>query len=291
MVEAGAPTRKLAAILSADVAGYSRLMGDDEAGTLTQLKAHRKEVIDPSVTSHGGRVVSTAGDGFLMEFPSAVSAVECAVVIQQDIARRNEGVAEDRRMEFRVGINVGDVIVDDDDIFGDGVNIAARIQALAETGGIYISGSVFDQVKNKVAVAYEDLGEQRVKNIAEPVKVYRLRADQSDPTVALVAEEGVARVAPPRIPTVGVLPFNAMSSDPELEHLADGLAENITTSLAKAPGHLRHRPQFDLHLQGDGRTHTTGGRGFGCDLRHRGKHPEGRQPRAHYDAADRSAVR
>ena len=236
MSEAAAPNRKLAAILSADVAGYSRLMGADETGTLTQLKAHRKEVIDPSVTSHGGRVVSTAGDGFLMEFSSAVSAVECAVAIQQGIAQRNEDVADDRRMEFRVGINVGDVIVDDDDIFGDGVNIAARIQALAETGGIYISGNVFDQVKNKVAVAYADLGEQRVKNIADPVKVYRLRAEKNDPTVALVAEGDVARVAPPRIPTVGVLPFNAMTSDPEIEHMADGLSENITTTLAKAPG-------------------------------------------------------
>ena len=236
MSEAAAPNRKLAAILSADVAGYSRLMGADETGTLTQLKAHRKEVIDPSVAGHGGRVVSTAGDGFLMEFSSAVSAVECAVAIQQGIAQRNEDVADDRRMEFRVGINVGDVIVDDDDIFGDGVNIAARIQALAETGGIYISGNVFDQVKNKVAVAYEDLGEQRVKNIADPVKVYRLRAEKNDPTVALVAEGDVARVAPPRIPTVGVLPFNAMTSDPEIEHMADGLSENITTTLAKAPG-------------------------------------------------------
>ena len=236
MAEAAAAIRRLAAILCADVAGYSRLMGVDEAGTLRQLKAHRREAIDPAVSSHGGRVVSTAGDGFLMEFPSAVSAVECAVVFQQDIARRNEGVDDDRRMEFRVGINVGDVIVDDDDIFGDGVNIAARIQALAEIGGIYISGNVFEQVRNKVAVAYEDLGEQRVKNIADPVRVYRLRADRNDPTVALVAEEGVTRGAPPRIPTVGVLPFDAMSSDPEVEFMADGLSENITTTLAKVPG-------------------------------------------------------
>ncbi len=236
MADAAAANRRLAAILCADVAGYSRLMGIDELGTLTQLKAHRKEAIDPAVSSHGGRVVSTAGDGFLMEFPSAVSAVECAVVFQQDIARRNEGLADDRRMEFRVGINVGDVIVDDDDIFGEGVNVAARIQALAEIGGIYISGNVFEQVKNKVAVAYEDLGEQRVKNIADPVKVYRLRADRNDPTVAVVAENHSARVTPPRIPTVGVLPFNAMSSDPEVEHMADGLSENITTILARAPG-------------------------------------------------------
>ena len=236
MVEAALASRKLAAIVCADVAGYSRLMGADEVGTLDKLKAHRKDVIDPSVASHGGRVVSTAGDGFLMEFPSAVAAVECAVAIQLGIAQSNADVADDRRMEFRVGINVGDVIVDDDDIFGDGVNIAARIQALAEVGGIYISGSVFDQVKNKVAVAYEDLGEQRVKNISDPVKVYRLRADQNDPTVALAAQENVALVTPPRIPTVGVLPFNAMTSDPEVEFMADGLSENITTTLSKAPG-------------------------------------------------------
>ncbi len=227
--------RKLTAILSADVAGYTRLMGVDEVGTLGQLMDHRKKVIDPSVGEHGGRIVGTAGDGFLMEFPSAVDAVDCAVVMQRGIAERNEDTEEDRRMEFRIGINLGDVIIEGDDIFGDGVNIAARIQALAESGGIYISGSVFDQVKNKVSVVYEDLGEKRVKNVADPVHVYRLRTDRSDPTVAL-AGEGTAAVTPPRVPSIAVLPFDNMSGDPEQENLADGISETTIAVLAKSPG-------------------------------------------------------
>ncbi len=227
--------RKLAAILSADVAGYTRLMGVDEVGTLGQLKDHRKKVIDPSVGEYGGRIVGTAGDGFLMEFPSAVDAVDCAVVMQRDIAKRNEDTAEDRRMEFRIGINLGDVIIEDKDLFGDGINIAARIQGLAESGGIYISGTVFDQVKNKVSVVYEDLGEKKVKNVTEPVRVYRLRTDQSDPTVALASEE-TAGLTPPRVPSIAVLPFDNMSSDPEQENLADGISETTISALAKTPG-------------------------------------------------------
>ena len=228
-------SRKIAAILSADVAGYTRLMGVDEVGTLGQLKDHRKNVIDPSVGEHGGRVVGSSGDGFLIEFPSAVDAVDCAVVMQRDIAKRNEDTADDRRMEFRIGINLGDVIIEDEDLFGDGVNIAARIQGLAESGGIYISGTVFDQVKNKVSVVYEDLGEKKVKNVVEPVHVYRLRTDQSDPTVALANEE-TAGVTPPRVPSIAVLPFDNMSGDPEQEFLADGISETTIATLAKSPG-------------------------------------------------------
>ena len=179
--------------------------------------------------------MGTAGDGFLMEFSSVVDAVDCAVVMQRGIAERNEDIAEDRRMEFRVGINLGDVIIEGDDLFGDGVNIAARIQALAESGGIYISGAVFDQVKNKVSVVYEDLGEKKVKNVAEPVHVYRLRTDRSDPTVAL-ASEGTAGVTPPRVPSIAVLPFDNVSGDPEQESLADGISETTIAALAQTPG-------------------------------------------------------
>jgi adenylate cyclase len=169
--------RKLAAILAADVAGYSRLMGADEAGTLAQLKTHRKELTDPKIAEHHGRIVKTTGDGVLVEFPSVVNAVQCAVEIQQEMAERNADLPNQRRIEFRVGINLGDIIIDGDDIYGDGVNIAARLEGLAEPGGICISGTAFDQVRNKLEVGFEDLGPQEVKNIAEPVRTYRVRME------------------------------------------------------------------------------------------------------------------
>jgi adenylate cyclase len=229
--------RKLAAILSADVAGYSRLMSVDEEGTLVQLKQHREAVINPAVSQRGGRIVGTAGDGFLIEFPSAVDAVDCAVDMQKDLAKSNEEKEEDRRMEFRVGINLGDVMIEGDDLFGDGVNIAARIQALAESGGIYISGNVFDQVKNKITVAYEDLGEKMVKNMSEPVHVYRVRADVADPTVGLAEKQKEAEaIVPPRVPSIAVLPFENKRGDADQEQLADGISEGIISILARSPG-------------------------------------------------------
>src|SRR5713226_8787141 len=174
--------RKLTAILSADVRGYSRLMGEDEAVTILTLNAYR-EVTDSLIHQHKGRVVGTAGDSILAEFPSAVEAVQCAVEIQQTLKARNAELPVSRRMEFRIGINVGDVVVDGEQIHGDGVNIAARLQALADPGGIYISGTVYDQVRNKLALEYVDLGEQTVKNIAEPVRVYRIAMEIPSPLV------------------------------------------------------------------------------------------------------------
>ncbi len=167
--------RRLAAILSADVVGYSRLMGIDETGTLGALRAHRAELIDPTIAEHNGRIVKLMGDGLLVEFASAINAVECAIAIQHGMAVRNASVPDDRRIAFRIGINLGDVIVDGDDIYGDGVNIAARLQELAESGGVYISGTVFEQVDGKIDQPFADMGNQQFKNIAKPVRVYRAR--------------------------------------------------------------------------------------------------------------------
>jgi adenylate cyclase len=167
--------RRLAAILAADVAGYSRLTGADEEGTLARLKAHHPELIDPKISEHRGRIVRTSGDGLLAEFASVVDAVRCGVEVQHEMAERNFGVSLERRIEFRVGINLGDIIIDDNDIFGDGVNVAARLEALADPGGISVSRVVRDQVRGKLDVAFDDRGDQQVKNIARPVRVYRIR--------------------------------------------------------------------------------------------------------------------
>ena len=169
--------RRLTAILAADVAGYSRLMGADEEGTLARLKAHRRDLVDPKIGEHRGRIVKTTGDGLLVEFQSVVDAMRCAVEIQREMAERNPDVLSDRRIEFRVGINLGDIIIDESDIFGHGVNVAARLEALAEPGGICVSRMVRDQVRDKLTVAFEDLGEQQVKNIARPVRTYRVLID------------------------------------------------------------------------------------------------------------------
>ena len=166
--------RRLAAILAADVAGYSRLMGADEEGTLERLKALRRELLDPKIAEHQGRIVKTTGDGMLVEFASVVDAVRCAVEVQQAMPERNTGVAADNRIELRIGINLGDVIVEGDDLYGDGVNIAARIEALADAGGVFVSNTVHDHVRDRLPFVFEDLGEQQVKNIARPVRVYRV---------------------------------------------------------------------------------------------------------------------
>jgi adenylate cyclase len=182
------PVRRLAAILAADVAGYSRLMGADEEGTHERLKAHRRELVDPKIGEHSGRIVKTTGDGMLVEFPSVVDAVRCAAALQRAMVDREAAIPEDLRIRYRIGINLGDVIVDGDDIFGDGVNVAARLEALAEPGGICISRMVRDQIRDKLAYAFEDLGEQSVKNIARPVRVYAWRP------------EGVADLSPASVP-------------------------------------------------------------------------------------------
>src|SRR5437870_1168656 len=169
--------RRLAAVLAADVAGYSRLMGRDEEATLTSLKSLRKSLIDPAIAAHRGRIVKTTGDGMLVEFASAVDAARCSVEVQRGIAARNADVPQDVRIEFRIGIHVGDVIVDDDDIFGDGVNIAARLEGIAEPGGVCISDDAYRQVRGKVEIACDDLGPQTLKNIAEPMRTWRVQLE------------------------------------------------------------------------------------------------------------------
>src|SRR6202790_5316635 len=173
--------RRMAAILAADVAGYSRLMGMDEEGTLARLKAHRRELLDPKIAEHHGRIVKTTGDGMLVEFASVVDAVRCAVAVQQAMPERNTGVAADNRIELRIGINLGDVIVEGDDLYGDGVNIAARVEALADPGGVFVSNTVHAHVRDRLPFVFEDLGEQQVKNIARPVRVYRVRVTLTHP--------------------------------------------------------------------------------------------------------------
>src|SRR5580704_16395971 len=203
--------RKLAAILAADVAGYSRLMGTDEEGTLARLKALRRELADPKIKEHRGRIVKTTGDGLLLEFASVVDAVRCAVEVQREMAERNADVPSDRRIEFRMGINVGDIIKDGRDIYGDGVNVASRLEALAEPGGICVSRVVRDQVRDKLDFTFDDLGEQRVKNIARPIRVHRIRPGQ-------LADEEMSAAQPPLAlpdkPSLAVLPFTNMSGDP-----------------------------------------------------------------------------
>ena len=240
-------TRRLAAILAADVAGYSRLMGADEEGTLERLKALRHELLDPKIAEHKGRIVKTTGDGLLVEFASVVDAVRCAVAVQQAMPERNSGVAAESRIELRIGINLGDVIVEGDDLYGDGVNIAARIEALADAGGVFVSNTVHDQVRDRLPFAFEDLGEQQVKNIARPVRVYRVRAALNPaataPALSRNAGEGAERqrreagegnaLALPDKPSIAVLPFANMSGDPEQEYFADGMVEEIITALSR----------------------------------------------------------
>jgi adenylate cyclase len=216
--------RRLAAILAADVAGYSRLMGGDEEGTLAALKIHRRELIDPKIAEHRGRIVKTTGDGVLVEFASAVDAVRCALEIQRAMAERNAAIPEKRRIEFRMGLNVGDIIIDEGDIYGDGVNIAARVETLAVAGAICLSDNAYQQIKGKLALDVSDMGEQQLKNIAQPVRVYGVLLD-----VAPVQ----AGLALPDKPSIAVLPFTNMSGDPEQDYFADGMVEDIITGLSR----------------------------------------------------------
>ncbi len=224
--------RRLCVILAADVAGYCRLMGADEDGTLSALMAHRRELIDPAIAGHAGRIVKTTGDGLLVEFASVVDAVRCAIDIQRGMAERNKTVTQDRRLAFRIGLNLGDVIVQNGDLYGDGVNVAARLEALAEPGGICLSASAHEQVQDKIAaVRFEDLGEHRVKNIARPIRAYRVVLGLAGPVPSSVP-------AFPSWPSIAVLPLDNMSADPEQEHFADGLSEDLITDLSKVAGLL-----------------------------------------------------
>src|SRR5437870_3415333 len=217
--------RRLAAIFAADVAGYSRLMGEDEEGTHERLKAHLRDLVDPKIKEHRGRIVKNTGDGMLAEFSSVVEAVRCAAEVQRGMAERNAETPEDKRITFRVGINLGDVIAEPNDIYGDGVNVAARLEGLAEPGGICVSRVVRDQVRDKLDFAFEDMGEQQVKNIARPVRVYRIPLAEMARTKAPLPL--------PDKPSIAVLPFTNMSGDPEQEYFADGMVEEIITALSR----------------------------------------------------------
>jgi adenylate cyclase len=242
--------RRLAAILAADVAGYSRLVGIDEEGTLAALRRLRRELIDPSLAEHRGRIVKTTGDGLLAEFASVVDALRCAAAVQRAMAERNAALPADRRLEFRIGIHQGDIVVEDGDIFGDGVNVAARLEALAEPGGICVSARVQEDATGRLDLVFADLGEQALKNIARPVRVYRVRTTLTHPVAGApgsplsrnagegaerseAGEGGSAALALPDKPSIAVLPFQNMSGDPEQEYFVDGMVEEIITALSR----------------------------------------------------------
>jgi adenylate cyclase len=220
------PERRLAAILAADVAGYSRLIGANEEGTLNRLRSIRAEVIDPAIAAYRGRLVKTTGDGFLAEFASVVDAVRCAVEVQREIADRSGADPADRRIEFRIGIHQGDIVVEDGDIFGDGVNVAARLEALADPGGICVSARVQEDTAGRLDLSFADLGEQNLKNIARPVRVYRVGPHKA-------AAPAQAPLPLPDKPSIAVLPFQNISGDPEQEYFADGMVEEIITALSR----------------------------------------------------------
>jgi TolB-like protein len=229
----GEVTRRLAAIVAADVAGYSRLTGDDEEGTLAALRAHRCELIDPKITEYRGRIANTAGDSILVEFPSVIEALRCMIDVQRGMVERNGAVPEESRIEFRVGINVGDVLELDGDLLGDGVNVAARLEALAEPGGICLSRAARDQVRDRMDVTLEDLGEVEVKNIARPVRCFAVGLDNGKESAWPAARRHDHRPKSSDKPSVAVLPFDNMSRDPEQDYFADGMAEDIITALSK----------------------------------------------------------
>ena len=220
-----APQRRLAAILAADVVGYSRMMQADEAGTLTALKSRRSDILQPLVSKHYGRLVKVMGDGVLVEFASAVNAVACSVELQEAMDNANASLAEDRRIILRIGLNLGDVMVEGSDIYGDGVNIASRLEALADPGSVFVSRTVYNHVRGKLKLGFDDLGDQQLKNIAEPVRIYRVQS--------LSEARGHPMLALPDKPSIAVLPFQNMSVDPEQEYFADGIVEEIITALSR----------------------------------------------------------
>lgn len=222
--------RRLAAIVSADAVGYSRLMGADEAGTLAAFRAHRAELIDAKIAQHGGRIVKTMGDGLLLEFASVVAATQCVIEIQQGMAERNQGIEAERRITFRIGVNLGDIIIEGEDILGDGVNVAARLQEIAEPGGVTVSDRVHEDVRDRLGFIFTDAGEKSLKNIARPVQVWQWVPD--GPSAAVSAPAVPSPPASER-PTIAVLPFESLSDDPEQQFFADGISEDIITALAK----------------------------------------------------------
>jgi adenylate cyclase len=286
-------TRRLAAILAADVAGYSRLMGEDEVGTVQALSEHRAAA-DPIVGRHGGRIVKTTGDGVLIEFTSVVGAVECALALQQLSTERNAAIAADRRMEWRIGVHLGDVLIEGDDILGDGVNIAARLEGIAEPGGIYISEDAFRQVRGKVEAEFADFGEQSLKNIARPLRVYRLalgpRASgpHAGETPAL---RTIAALPLPDKPSIAVLPFANMSGDPEQQYFADGMVEEIITALSRIRWLFVIARNSSFTYKGKAADVKQVGRELGVRYVLRRLGSKGGRPCAHHRAADRCVER
>src|SRR6516225_401476 len=278
-------TRRLAAILAADVAGYSRLMGADEEGTLERLKAHRRQLIDPKIAEHRGRIVKTTGDGLLAEFPSVVDAVRCAAEVQRGMLDREPALPDEQRIRLRIGINLGDVIADGDDIFGDGVNVAARLEALAEPGGICVSGTVYEQIRDKLAYPFEDLGEQAVKNIARPVRIYALRAEgvadlsgSSTPAASPISQTAVA----PRLSIV-VLPFANLSNDPEQQYDHRGSDDGFVATRE----HVRDLTKYRVYVSGQAGRHQADRPRTLCALRARRERPAIRQSDPRQCPADR----
>ena len=231
MIGAGM-TRRLAAIVAADVAGYSRMTACDEEGTIAALRSHRTELIDPTIAGYGGRIANTAGDSILVEFPSVVEAVRCCVDIQHGLAERNAGIPQETRIMFRIGVNLGDIVEQDGDLLGDGVNVAARLEGLSEPGGICLSRAARDQVRDRLEIGLEEIGEVEVRNIPRPIRVWRWRSEKAraEPDAVLPTP-----LQQPDKPSIAVLPFVNMSGDPEQEYFADGIAEDLTTSLSKLP--------------------------------------------------------
>jgi adenylate cyclase len=224
--------RRLAAVLAADVAGYSRLMGNDEEGTLARLKFLRKTLIDPAIASHRGRIVKTTGDGVLVEFASAVDAARSSAEVQRRMAEQNAAWPQEQRIQFRIGIHVGDIIIEDNDIFGDGVNIAARLEGIAEPGGVCISDDAHRQIRGKVDVTFDDMGEQNLKNIVEPMRAWQLRlAGQAAPAIRPSLPPTPDLKLPDK-PSIVVLPFDNMSAEAGQDYLADGIVEAITAALS-----------------------------------------------------------
>ena len=225
--------RRLAAILAADVVGYSRLMGEDEAGTALSVRAHR-EAAHPTVAGFGGQIVKTTGDGFLLEFPSVVAAVECAIAIQKLMVERNAEAPEAKRIVYRIGVSLGDVLVEGDDILGDGVNIAARLESLCEPGGVLISSAAYEHARGRIDAEFADLGEKDLKNIARPVRAYALRINPAGPPPASSPSKPTPQ-GPPHLSIV-LLPFANIGGDAEQEHFADGVTESLTTDLSRIRG-------------------------------------------------------
>ncbi len=280
--------RRLAAILAADVVGYSRLMGEDEAGTARAVREHR-EAARPIVAGLGGRIVKTTGDGLLLEFPSVVAAVECAITIQKLMAERNAETPENKRILYRIGVNLGDVLVEGDDILGDGVNIAARLEGLCDPGGIFISGAAYDHVRGRIDASFIDLGEKDLKNIARPVRVYAIKPASESATLASSASAATA-LEPSRLSIV-VLPFANIGSDPEQDYFVDGVTESLTTDLSRIAGSLRHRARHRLRLQGQARRRERDRARAERPLCARGQRPARRRPDARQCPAHRRRER